>query len=1214
MTKFVKIILSLSAFFSLFSYLSFPISAQSAPEQRAVWLQDTNDIDNKLTKLKNMHINTIYFGAWGSNDLNTLINKVHAKDMKIHLWEANNYICSGHWSDCAAFATGKNWDAVLPNGMTRQSLTGPGNLNNKWIDFNIPEAQLNSIKVMVDYAKNYPNLDGVNFDYIRYDHANYSFSSHNLTEFQQLYNVDPAVMRGDQFPAFATIWGNRVYQFSSTVTRLVDFLNATTAAVFINNYINDPTESHGQVLTFNWQAYNISYKVIDTVLTRALNHFNASSHLYVVNTSSNNTDYNETVNWLNFLGFSSLKADFAVTNPPASLKPPGISDLPTNATLIIPAIYVYSDPIILAVDTFVKNGGNVIFMDGPTTTISGGVANLTNLQLFKNIIGASASHSYIGAYDKFNGIVSVPTAAQNHWMVTGLTSTSPITQAQAMDYFNKWQAYMETGITNVVKEVTRQVHEISPDMKTSADVFPAEKGANVGLRQNWPLWLANNYIDYVKTMNYTLKTSDFDLLVAWINGSGQRDKIFPGLGPYVITDCAQVPIITGQIDKMRANNIKGFSMFQSNYLTESSFIPASCGIANTLTNYFGSDVEPYYPSLLSITPTLTPTPTLTSTPTPIPTTTQTAFYVSKTGADTNPGTFAQPFLTIQKGVDKATSPGDQVIVMPGNYTQSDNYIYGNIVNIENKHGQPGKDIVIKAYDLVNKPVLRGYTGIKVMASSYITVEGFEITDTTNSSIPLYLSDHITVKNNYIHLGYEGNCSTSETGAYAGCTYHVVPGIGEIKGRHDKNGNIIVESDGIQNTGIYLCKTINSTFSNNRIVNADEGIYAGKSGVVGMFNCWDGNDAVIPTIPPKYDYIYKNNDRNWVEGNLFEGNLIENAWNEAIELKPDTRNNIIRGNVTKSTRQFIESSQIEIRGNSNEIIGNVVVGSPNIGIRTIAETAVPGSAFGNYIHHNYVYYWSEYTPSALGINSHDLAVSDRIEHNTIVGTNHFPAVSEYASIKSNSIPSTMIKDNLMVGLRRVSTTENAIYEYDITAYANKLPSTSDYNAYYPRLKNNNLSCVVSLAGQTVKCQNGVNTLYEVHSQFLDANPIHTDEAVCTKDQLISLPIEQIEERVKYCSSPIASAAILNTASDATNIGAWQSTEPLPTLSPTIYPTPTETANKPGDANNDQKIDGQDYAKWLSYYGQNLTGVIYGDFDNNGTVDGRDYVIWLSNYGK
>ncbi len=53
---------------------------------------------------------------------------------------------------------------------------------------------------------------------------------------------------------------------------------------------------------------------------------------------------------------------------------------------------------------------------------------------------------------------------------------------------------------------------------------------------------------------------------------------------------------------------------------------------------------------------------------------------------------------------------------------------------------------------------------------------------------------------------------------------------------------------------------------------------------------------------------------------------------------------------------------------------------------------------------------------------------------------------------------------------------------------------------------------------------------------------------------------------------------------------------------------------GDANGDGRVDGIDFALWLSHYNQNIGGSTNGDFNGSGKVDGVDYSIWLFNYGK
>lgn len=81
-------------------------------------------------------------------------------------------------------------------------------------------------------------------------------------------------------------------------------------------------------------------------------------------------------------------------------------------------------------------------------------------------------------------------------------------------------------------------------------------------------------------------------------------------------------------------------------------------------------------------------------------------------------------------------------------------------------------------------------------------------------------------------------------------------------------------------------------------------------------------------------------------------------------------------------------------------------------------------------------------------------------------------------------------------------------------------------------------------------------------------------------------------------------------------------PTPTIAPTPTPTPTPPPPTPtptptpvlGDANNDGKVDGEDYIIWLNNYNaQTSNGASDGDFNSDGFVDGVDYVIWLNNYG-
>lgn len=54
-------------------------------------------------------------------------------------------------------------------------------------------------------------------------------------------------------------------------------------------------------------------------------------------------------------------------------------------------------------------------------------------------------------------------------------------------------------------------------------------------------------------------------------------------------------------------------------------------------------------------------------------------------------------------------------------------------------------------------------------------------------------------------------------------------------------------------------------------------------------------------------------------------------------------------------------------------------------------------------------------------------------------------------------------------------------------------------------------------------------------------------------------------------------------------------------------------KPGDANEDNNINGVDYVKWLNNFGSSVGSRHFGgDFNYDGLVNGQDYVLWLNNF--
>ncbi len=132
----------------------------------------------------------------------------------------------------------------------------------------------------------------------------------------------------------------------------------------------------------------------------------------------------------------------------------------------------------------------------------------------------------------------------------------------------------------------------------------------------------------------------------------------------------------------------------------------------------------------------------------------TDYYVRTDGNDNNKGTANTP-QEAWKTVDYAVTQlkaGDHLWVNDGIYKTKG-------VRVENIHGSPEKVTTISAINqwkavLTEETTPESDTAVfKIINSSYIVVDGFEIYDTIDTGVGITSwsgSHHITIKNNYIH--------------------------------------------------------------------------------------------------------------------------------------------------------------------------------------------------------------------------------------------------------------------------------------------------------------------------------------------------------------------------------------------------------------------------------------------------------------------------------
>jgi len=195
------------------------------------------------------------------------------------------------------------------------------------------------------------------------------------------------------------------------------------------------------------------------------------------------------------------------------------------------------------------------------------------------------------------------------------------------------------------------------------------------------------------------------------------------------------------------------------------------------------------------------------------------YYVSNSGSDTNPGSStASPWKTVAKVItfEPSLAGGDCILFQRGG-------VWYEQLTISNVHGTQSAPITFGNYGSGNLPVLDGGStrpyGIVdgsssgQSASSYVTVDGFEIRNTTSGGIifSYLVQPGITIQNNYVHNNgygaYPGACSgcfQADNGSYGynegiamvcypitSCGVKIINNTVKLEGGHNA---IMVDSD------------------------------------------------------------------------------------------------------------------------------------------------------------------------------------------------------------------------------------------------------------------------------------------------------------------------------------------------------------------------------------------------------------------------------------
>jgi hypothetical protein len=198
------------------------------------------------------------------------------------------------------------------------------------------------------------------------------------------------------------------------------------------------------------------------------------------------------------------------------------------------------------------------------------------------------------------------------------------------------------------------------------------------------------------------------------------------------------------------------------------------------------------------------------------------YYVGVNGSDSNPGTSASPFRTLQAGVDAARA-GDTVLVGDGTYGPTGGA--GSMGVTLNTGGSPSAWITLKAAHkgmavLDCQMVCQAYINLPSASAAYWVIQDFDIRNGTSFGIVAYPagSNNIRIQGNVIH--HIGNHYDSTAQGIAGIFT-------------DANANVTVDGNVIHDVGRTAVLTgshdhgiythgVNMVISNNVFYNALNG--------------------------------------------------------------------------------------------------------------------------------------------------------------------------------------------------------------------------------------------------------------------------------------------------------------------------------------------------------------------------------------------------------
>lgn len=384
------------------------------------------------------------------------------------------------------------------------AMIGPEGQQINWLNYTRPDVRQFISDLVLELVNDY-DVDGIHFDYTRYAGSRWGFDPYSASQFKEEYGIDLEFFRFPELPAYAQFAGNPLI-WPNTAQVLAEFDDGQPA-VLLNNY------GAGQAILLNWGAGERETVAESEILNRSINYLlGKDGGIYILRSETNAARYGSKVfdagfAWLEDLGWR-----------PIEIEEEDLATLDPGGVLVLPQVYLIRGQVASDLGDFVRQGGGVIFIDGPTPSIWN-----------ENVRAITGMHMRGTSFRRSGLLIPV----QDHDIIPSSSRTLPLSVYQALDA--DWKAFRMHGINKLLQEVYEGVKSEDPEVTVSITV--AHKQDTLALEHllDWETWLAEGTVDLILPRAYVAPDESLARAIGdWQSTMHDTGRIVLGLSSYTI--------------------------------------------------------------------------------------------------------------------------------------------------------------------------------------------------------------------------------------------------------------------------------------------------------------------------------------------------------------------------------------------------------------------------------------------------------------------------------------------------------------------------------------------------------------------------------------------------------------------------------------------------------------------------------------------------------